>query len=258
MPNDRPYRATVFVDADNTLWDTDRVYADAQRSMLTEVEAATQRAYRGDDRLAFVREVDQAIAERHHSGLRYPPGLLAHALALKLAGESTSAAVRRVLRETGYGEALNAEIAKQIEDRFLSALKAPPLLRAGVARALPILHRQGCLILVVTEGARDRVERTLDLYGLSTWVDRIVEAPKQTNLYQRVARLSRAPTPMFMVGDQLQRDIAPAKAAGLRTVYFPSGFRPRWEPAENSVTPDYRIDSFDEIPPLVAEVVPQL
>src|SRR5947207_1637917 len=33
--------ATVFVDADNTLWDTDSVFADAQRNMLERVEAAT-------------------------------------------------------------------------------------------------------------------------------------------------------------------------------------------------------------------------
>jgi hypothetical protein len=31
------------------------------------------------DPLAFIREIDQQLAERHHQGLRYPPRLLARA-----------------------------------------------------------------------------------------------------------------------------------------------------------------------------------
>jgi putative hydrolase of the HAD superfamily len=56
-----------------------------------------------------------------------------------------------------------------------------------------------------------------------------------------------------MVGDQLDRDIAPAKEAGLTTIYFPSGFKPKWMPLEAEVRPDFKIESFAEVPAIVAE-----
>src|SRR3546814_21011924 len=73
-------------------------------------------------------------------------------------------------------------------------------------------------------------------------LDRIIEAPKIPRIYQRALRLVGDASNAFMVGDQLQRDIRPAKEAGLRTIYFPGGFRPHWELKEQSVHPDFRVD----------------
>ncbi len=56
-----------------------------------------------------------------------------------------------------------------------------------------------------------------------------------------------------MVGDQLDRDIGPAKEAGLTTIYFPGGFSPRWAPAEESVGPAFRVSSFAEVPEIVLQ-----
>src|SRR5271166_6606545 len=84
----------VFVDADNTLWDTDGVYATAQLNLLAAVETVTWSRSSAGDRLAQVREVDQALAERHHRGLRYPTRLLAIAVARVLAGEDMEAAAK--------------------------------------------------------------------------------------------------------------------------------------------------------------------
>ena len=50
--------ATVFVDADNTLWDTDQVFADAQLGLLSAVETATGVACQVSDRLGYVRAID--------------------------------------------------------------------------------------------------------------------------------------------------------------------------------------------------------
>src|SRR5690606_10201566 len=73
--------ATVFVDADNTLWDTDGVFAAAQLGLLAQVEATTHTTLNVAGRLAYVRAIDQEIAERHHAGLRYPLKLLISATA---------------------------------------------------------------------------------------------------------------------------------------------------------------------------------
>jgi putative hydrolase of the HAD superfamily len=255
MATNPTHIATVFLDADNTLWETDKVFADAQLRLLGAVEALLGQQAEAEDRLAYVRQIDQGLAERHHSGLRYPPELLGYALALTLRGERDAVAIRRALKETHHGAALDRTAVSAVADAYVSALKVLPSPRPGVAAGLQALHRLGCMVLVVTEGARARIARTVEALHLETSIDRIVEAPKHTRLYLRIARLSRAPGPMFMVGDQLQRDIAPAKAAGLETIYFPGAFVPRWEPSEDSVRPDHRIGNFEEVATIVAAKV---
>jgi ribonucleotide monophosphatase NagD (HAD superfamily) len=44
-----------------------------------------------------------------------------------------------------------------------------------------------------------------------------------------LGRLNESNNPAIVIGDQLDRDIAPAKQAGLITVFFPGGFRPKWQ-----------------------------
>lgn len=245
--------ATVFVDADNTLWDTDSVYAAAQLRMLEAIETVTGTYAQSLDRLGYIRAFDQAIAERHHAGLRYPPRLLAHAVALGLKGEPVASAARRALKDLDHGGGLEGTAADAAIGRFFAALKSLPPLRPGVGPGLKQLKAMGCLVIIVTEGAQARISATVNALKLTAWIDRVIEAPKQTRLYTRVARLSHAPLPMFMVGDQLQRDIAPAKAAGLETIYFPGDFAPKWEPREEVVGPDHRIDTFTQVAQIVAD-----
>lgn len=242
--------ATVFVDADNTLWDTDSVFADAQRNMLDRVEAATGTATDADDRLAYVRGVDQAIAELHHAGLRYPPKLLVRGLAAALAGLSPERAARAAWRGSMLTRMPDDRVG-EIEQAFFADLNRTPEVRQGVREGLEALQAAKCVVLIVTEGARARVERTakrLELYNL---VARAIEGPKRPELFRRVLRRTGAPKRAFMIGDQLDRDIEPAKAAGLGTIYFPGGFRPRWTPEEALIQPDHRIENFAEVPSIV-------
>lgn len=243
--------ATVFVDADNTLWDTDGVYAAAQLRLLALIENVLTVQSNASDRLRYIRSFDQYIAEHHHAGLRYPPKLLAQAVALGLRGESIAAASRRVLRESNRSLALGDSAANVAVSEFQAALQALPQVRPGVEKGLRRLKALSCVIIVLTEGSRARIASTAKALDLESNFDRIIEAPKQTLLYHRVARLSRAPGPMFMVGDQLQRDIAPAKAAGLETIYFPGNFSPKWEPEAETIGPDHRITHFEQAADIV-------
>src|SRR5262249_14799573 len=139
---------------------------------------------------------------------------------------------------------------ERIESEFFTALQEPPALRPGVREGLERLHAAECLVIILTEGARDRVIRTANYHRLTSF-DRVVEAKKERRMFSRMLRLKRFRSGAFMVGDQLERDIRPAKEAGMRTIYFPGGFKPRWEPAEALVQPDYRIASFSEVPDIV-------
>jgi putative hydrolase of the HAD superfamily len=243
---------TVFVDADNTLWDTDAVFARAQIQLLAEVEKVVGISSRAGDRLAFIRALDQQLAEHHHQGLRYPPRLLARAAALALAGFSAS----RAARSAWLGELkmpFGEEVAASVEQSFMAAISQPPELRPGVIEGLDRLLEGGSEVLIVTESAEAKATATADRLGLRGHFTRIIEGKKRPDLYKRVLRLTRSEGPAFMVGDQLDRDIAPAKEAGLATIYFPSGFKPKWMPDEAEVRPDFKIESFAEVPPIVAE-----
>ncbi len=248
MPFERQGLATfdqtvVFIDAENTLWDTNRVYADAQLSLLANVESAVGRRTSAADRLGWLRQIDQALAERHHARLRYPPRLLAKAIALALKGQDIAAAARIAWSGARATVPLNEEIARRIENSFVNALNTLPLLRVGVEQGLRALHEANCLILVLN---RQKVLAILEHYGLRTLVKRIIEAPKEQRLFHRVLALTHRPAKAFMIGDQLDRDIAPAKAAGLITIYFPGGFQPKWHPAEGEIKPDYSVQDFTQ------------
>ncbi len=243
--------AVVFVDADNTLWDTDGVFARAQLALLESVESAVGSTAPATDRLAYVRELDQALAERHHAGLRYPPRFLVKALALALTGTPSEVAARLAWSGGQEGRRLPEDVAVHLEGEILARLRIPPPLRPGVQHGLAGLHAIGCLVLVLTEGNRQKAINTAEGHGLVASFHRVIEGKKERRLFERILRLMGNPSEAFMVGDQLERDIRPAKEAGLRTIYFPGGFRPRWEPAEATVRPDYRIESFDEVPDII-------
>ena len=63
---------------------------------------------------------------------------------------------------------------------------------------------------------------------------------------QRILKLVGSTSNAYMIGDQIDRDILPAKQAGLKTIYFPGGFKPRWHDEEASPPPDFVISDFRE------------
>lgn len=249
-----PSRATVFVDADNTLWDTDSIFASAQLHLLANVESAAGISTTAEDRLAFIREFDQQLAERHHKGLRYPPRLLARAAAFGLMGISAARAARSAW--TGdIRPPLDEALERRFEQEFVAAISRNPELRPGVIEGLDRLLEAGCIVLVITESAEAKVAAIAQRLGLEGHFTRIIEGKKRPELYERLVRLTGKPTHGFMIGDQLDRDIAPAKAAGLTTIYFPGGFKPRWLPSEDQVPPDFRVESFSEVPQIVFDAL---
>ncbi len=247
MPrHDRDSRVVVFVDADNTLWDTDAVFANAQLDLLANVEKATEILGPKNNRLKFLREFDQEIATNHHKGLRYPPALLAHCIALGLRGASPHTAANIVLRGSTELYLLASDDAGRIELAFLELLRNTPKLRTGVQDGLRQLSEQGFTIIIITEGSKAKCDELLKVYELDFLIERVIESPKHPDLYRRVCRLGGGANLAVMIGDQLDRDILPAKEAGLQTIYFPGGFRPKWLPSEADAQPDYSVSSFNE------------
>lgn len=246
----------VFVDADNTLWGTDAVYAKSQDALLARVEEAVNATVHAPDRLLFIRHIDQALAERHHLGLKYPPELLVQATAHALTGHPVERSATLALRSSSRN-LLSPEVASEIADRFLQELKSTPLVLPGVIEGLKELRQAGSTIFVLTEGHKRRIEATARELNISPMIDGIIEGQKRPELFKRVLKLVGSPSDAFMIGDQIARDIAPARLAGLKTVYTPSGFRPRWEAMESRDTIDIECSRFDEAVAQILRVIGQ-
>jgi len=238
----------IFVDADNTLWDTDKVFADAQIELLRAVEDRCKVQAKTSDRLIFIRSIDQALAVRHHLGLRYPARLLIIATSLVLLGISVEAAAKKVWAGSKLDEQISEHSIEQIQRRYFEDLaKTPPLL-TGVKVGLSSLRRSGVKIVILTEGHKDRVRGTAVFHEVMQFVDKVIEAKKDRRLFERVLRLVGNPKIAAMIGDQLASDIIPAAQAGLHTIYIPGGFRPKWEDAEAKELADFQLDNFLTVP----------
>jgi putative hydrolase of the HAD superfamily len=85
-----------------------------------------------------------------------------------------------------------------------------------------------------------------------------MEARKNQGLYERLLKVFHPSNKGFMIGDQLERDIRPAKTAGLSTIFFPSNFRPKWDIDEKGVLPDRQIATFAEVPAIIDVVLKQV
>jgi putative hydrolase of the HAD superfamily len=232
----------LFTDADNTLWDTNAVFARAQLAMLRDVEAASQRTVplgvKG--RLGFLRRIDQYIAVQHPDHLGYPPMLLAQGLLLALRGATANEAVSQVLSRPDADPLLES-----IVERFVEQLRRLPRLRRGVRRGIAELSEKGVQITVISETSQHRCIDLLSEHALAVFISEVVSVRKTPQAYRRLAERHRG-LRTAMVGDQLDRDVLFASQAGFETVYFPSAFQPQWLD-EIAITPDHRIERYDDI-----------
>jgi len=211
-------------DADNTLWDTNEVYARAQLGLVDELTLALRIQLREPDALSWLRSEDQAIAARHAQGLRYPPELLVGALASRLLDQEASSASPKSIDVL-----LPPAVVSGIVKNYLVALKAMPKLARGVLEGLEQLAANNARVVVVTEGARKRIEETLKHLGLTPLVEEVIEEKKSTSIFSTILA-SYDGASAWAVGDQLDRDVLPAVEAGFKGVYIEGGFQPSWHP----------------------------
>jgi putative hydrolase of the HAD superfamily len=234
----------VLVDADNTLWDTDAVFREAQLLVLDRVEVAARKTSAAIDRLEFIRSYDQALAQKHHLHLRYPAQLLVRGVEAGLAGVTPDVAARDAISgRTLAGSLLDQAGVDAIVADYVQALARTPGLLDGVAEGVRAAKDAGLRLFVMTEGRIEKQKRILELHGLLDLFEGVWEMTKERSQFDRV--VSRfAGSRVVVVGDQPDRDIVPAKAAGCSTVLVPSRFRPSWQSASDQGVADYLATSF--------------
>lgn len=237
----------LITDADNTLWDTNAVYAQAQLQLLADVEEHLGASFDNGDRLSFVREVDQELALAHSMGLRYPAPLLVAELLRRVATAPT--AITRTSQTLRHNDEASL-VSQALAERMSSAIRsAVPQLRSGVRTGLEQLRMLGIPITVFTEGDQSRCQNLLKRHGLDEFCSRVVSGKKTSAKYRELANESTGLK--VMIGDQIDVDIVFAKNAEFFTIYYPSDFRPVWT-LEHDTDPDATIASYADVGTLVA------
>jgi len=240
----------LVTDADNTLWDTNSIYAEAQLSFLSDIEKVVGQECQVPERLAFVRRLDQGLALKHEMHLRYPSAHLAAAVENALLGYPTEQAIDSALRLNNV-TVFAQRFGRQL-DRFEERIRnRTPSLRQGVGDFLRQLDTRNLWLVVATETDSRRCYSVLQHHDLTHCVQDVVSGLKTPKFYDDISA-RYASTIKFSVGDQLDRDISPAMDAGFITIYFPSEFTPFWSPSAVSVSPDYEISSFAELDSIIS------
>lgn len=230
-------RCVLIVDADNTLWDTNEVFARAQLRLLEATEEAVGRMCSALDRLEFVRSYDQAIAAKHHRHLNYPAQLLVAAIGAGLCGMDPFSAAECVIRGRVLSHKLLEAQVGDVLAAYRHALTEIPALLPSVREAIELARSSDMAVFVMTEGKIDHQRRSLSEHGLAQFVLSIGEMRKTATQFERLRhRFKQAE--VVVIGDQLDRDIVPARRAGCRTVLVPSRFKPRWN-VEGSQAADH-------------------
>lgn len=229
----------IYTDADNTLWDTDALYANAQLRLLSAAEDIAKKQGPADDRLTFVRAYDQEIAARHHSGLRYPAALLIRALVSGVEGQSIQDAARAVLA-TGSVATEDESTALRSYSQILSGV--PPML-PGVKTGLELARDSGIPVYVVSEGSSELTRSRLAALEIEPLIAGALSATKTADLYGRLIQRA-APKNAVMIGDQPDKDIQLAHNAGMLTILVRGRFRPVWTHAMSATMADTVTENF--------------
>ncbi|VUC38088.1 unnamed protein product [Clonostachys rosea] len=99
-------------------------------------------------------------------------------------------------------------------------------LKAGALQLFETLKRLGKKIVVITEGPQDAQERTVEALGLAKYIDFLAttnhfRVSKTSGIFGKVLdHLDISPGDMVFVGDNEERDVRMATAAGIFSIYY--------------------------------------
>ncbi len=144
-----------------------------------------------------------------------------------------------VLSEMGLvpGEASEERwLVASMNDSFMSEINDAIEPMAGASECLTALVDRGIKCHVLTNGPSDSQRRRLSRLGFVPFLDNVFVSeelgafkPDPAVFAATVDRIGRPPNQILVVGDDLNRDILPARKAGLHAVHFaPAGssYRP--------------------------------
>ena len=264
-------KTVIVFDADNTLWDTNAVFRDAQLALLGEL-AKAKLITLPDSQLDTLRIVDQGLVSKLGYA-EYDFRLLAVALVLFYSQKMTiEDAVQAALVYSP--QTINLNMVKIIDkafQAFKAGMKGIPDFYPDTLSVLSTLRafsieENSLAMIMFTEGSNLRLEQILEFHDIrgQKLFDEIVIAPKSKESFEKVKQVGvhllhtnkKAEEDTFiLVGDSLHRDIKLGNQTGFVTIYKPSAFKGVEIPNALDEQPDYVIKSLKELFPILKEIL---
>ena len=187
-----------------------------------------------DLEFAWEMALDGAIASAcGMEGIRVNPAMVEEASEQAVAAFAPDVALHMIETLCGGEPATVTRVVRRVEamTRQLDAFQ----LRPGIDDLLKHLKGRG-LVLCAVEPRWERLERA----GISSLFTRDHDVP---------------PAECILVGDRIDADIAPAKAAGMATIQFRSGRWRRQRPRSAAETPDAVVTDVAELEVALMELL---
>ncbi|KAL8831300.1 MAG: hypothetical protein Q9170_005358 [Blastenia crenularia] len=231
------------------------MYMDAYEGRLKDVQNTLQRkthyGFDLDDTLHEFRRasgiastvVFQFLAEAYSSTVEDLKATYTVILASATSGaftEGKTADEYRKERFTTLMEAHKMEITDEIMQHLLesykNSLQAALTLKPGAQELLSILRKLGKEVVLITEGPEDAQQWTLRELGIADNVDTLITSnrygkTKTDGLFAAALVTLRIKANDFIfIGDNMSRDIEPARAEGIMTIHYSESENVRLQP----------------------------
>jgi phosphoglycolate phosphatase-like HAD superfamily hydrolase len=246
----------AIFDGDNTLWDTNAVFTNAQKDILRGLAKAGIPADPERD-FGLLREVDGLLI-KYFSKHEYDSTYLPLCLIRRLQGESVDDC-EQVARIVAAENTVDLQLAQKLGAAFWRASALIPPLLPDVLESLSLINQTGrTLMTLYSEGRQERTSRICDHYGMSKYFHHIHLGNKSLEDWfkfknqvlalfnERYPNDKRQPK-MYVIGDHLERDIRPGNLIGAKTIYKPGGYKGREHPKDNEHQPAVIVESLREV-----------
>lgn len=251
------FSAILIVDGDNTLWDTNAIFETAQLNMLRCLDKEVSNI---DPKTEFLklREFDDILV-KHYKKHEYNFSVLALALYLFFKGAKRDEAISRACKV--FENKLNVgeiEIAIKCSNIFKNDLKKFPPLFKNVKETLNVLKEYGCILILSSEGNKERVREIIKYYSFEEYFDYIVNERKSFEQFKEAKNIgikmwgsrylgNETIPKIIVIGDLLDRDIRFGNQIGAITIYKPGGYKGHQISRDKDEIPNYEIKNIGEV-----------
>ena len=145
-------------------------------------------------------------------------------------------------------ESLFMEASELYEDIKLSSIVPYP----GVMELIPVIHRSGMGMTIVTDAESRQAKERLTKLGLYDYFQCVItpditgkRKPDPVNFFSAMDVMKTKPEETMIIGDSPKREIEPGNTLGLTTVYAKYG---DWiKTPFPSIKPDYTLEKFEDL-----------
>ena len=257
--------AILIVDGDNTLWDTNAVFENAQLNMLRNLVKENLNI---DPETEFsrLREFDDILV-KYYNKHEYDFSVLALSLYLFYKGLERDKAIQRACE--AFEKKLDIEgmdFAIKCGNKFKEELRKFPPVFKDIKKTLETLKQHNCVIILSSEGDKERVRRIIKYYSMERYFDHILNGRKSVEQFKEARKIGKQiwhvrypedkKTPkIIVIGDLLDRDIQFGNLIGAITVYKPGGYKGQQTPRNENEKPNYEIKEMHEVIDILLKLV---